>query len=204
MPQHKCRSGGQILVHQRQTNDTSAILGEDQNLPENYEESLNQTQQHNISLYTKKDYRRRLNTMIEFWKEHLPEYYSIGVKEVPEEEYLNPMNWYFPNSKRKYKQEMIYTGINAKHTVYFLGLVKVKKDGRLCDVGNLRKYKDAIQWGAREKNELLPSSFFTVLEPFLAAYKKEWVQQKKLGNIEDKSADPITISLYELILNITL
>ena len=78
--------------------------------------------------------------MIEFWKEHLPEYYSIGVKEVPEEEYLNPMNWYFPNSKRKYKQEMIYTGINAKHIVYFLGSVKVKKDGRLCDVGNLRKY----------------------------------------------------------------
>ena len=103
MSQQDCRSGGQILVHQRQTNDTSAILGEDQNLPENYEEILNQTQQHNISLYTKKDYCCRLNTMIEFRKEHLPEYYSIGVKEVPEEEYLNPMNWYFPNSKRKYK-----------------------------------------------------------------------------------------------------
>ena len=169
----------------------AAILGADQVLPLDYDAVLNETKKHKISVDTKKDYRRRLRTMIQFFKEKLPDYYAVGVREIPDVDYFNPMKWYYPDAKKTNKYEMIYTGVNAKHIVYFLGCIKVKKDGKLCDVGNLRKFKDAVQWGAREKEELLPSSFFTLLEPFLGAYKKEWVVQKKLGNTEDKSADPI-------------
>ena len=79
------RGGGRIRIHERNTNDSAATLGEDQDLPSDYNAILNETKKHKITADTKKDYRRRLKTIIQFWKEKLPEYYEVGVREVPDE-----------------------------------------------------------------------------------------------------------------------
>ena len=85
------RGGGRIRIHERYTYDSAATLGEDQDLPSDYNAILNETKKHKITADTKKDYRRRLKTIIQFWKEKLPEYYEVGVREVPDDEYRNPM-----------------------------------------------------------------------------------------------------------------
>ena len=46
-----------------------------------------------------------------------------------------------------------------------------------------RKYKDSIMWGAKIAKERLPTQFFEMFDSFLEGYKKEFIAQKKIGNV---------------------
>lgn len=48
--------------------------------------------------------------------------------------------------------------------------------------------------------ERLPVTFYDETEVFLRAYKKRIAQQKKLGNVDVFSTDPIPVSVYKLLL----
>jgi hypothetical protein len=67
-------------------------------------------------------------------------------------------------------------------------------------VDDLRKYKDAIMWGAKQVNALLPAKFYEMFDNFLGGYKKEWMQAKKNGKVDEMAADPIPVSLFRLLL----
>ena len=55
-------------------------------------------------------------------------------------------------------------------------------------------------WGPLMQEELLPSKFYTMFDNFLGGYKKEFKKKKKLGLVDEGTADPITFPLYKLIL----
>ena len=42
----------------------------------------------------------------------------------------------------------------------------------------MRKYFDAVQWGAKEQDVLLPVSFYQAKDKFLAAFKKQVTNKK--------------------------
>jgi hypothetical protein len=65
---------------------------------------------------------------------------------------------------------------------------------------DMRKYKDAIMWGAKVAGQQLPTSFYTKMNKFLQAYKNEVAQGKKRGMVEDVSSDPINTTLYGLLM----
>ena len=99
---------------------------------------------------------------------------------------------------------MKYKGLNDQFVLHFLVENKIhtttKRKGKFKSVGDLRKYKDAIMWGALMQEELLPSKFYTMFDNFLGGYKKEFKKKKKLGLVDEGTADPITFPLYKLIL----
>lgn len=64
----------------------------------------------------------------------------------------------------------------------------------------MRKMNDAILFGARTVKKSLPSSFYSEMESFLGSFKKEEANAKSLGNVDERSADPISFTLYEQIL----
>jgi len=63
----------------------------------------------------------------------------------------------------------------------------------------LRKYRDALNWGATLRQERFPKGFAMGLDKYLSAYQKKAVVAKKDGNLDTKEADAIGLELYCLI-----
>ena len=63
----------------------------------------------------------------------------------------------------------------------------------------MRKYKDAINWGAKRRGEKLSSKYKDRLEEFLGSYQRKTASAKKDGMMTTHEADAITFELFELI-----
>jgi hypothetical protein len=83
----------------------------------------------------------------------------------------------------------------------FLAHKKQKLNGMTSSHVQLRKYSDAIMWGSRQASQLLPRGYYEEIEKFLTSYKKEIVAAKRDGKLDEQEADPITWSLFKLILS---
>ena len=194
------RSGsGRIRPDQRDTNDDAPKIGS--HLPKiaDLAEKRDRTTRCGMTDSCRRNYRCRIQAIIKFWKEEDPDYYQIGVRKVPAEEYNNEMNYYFPKSAKTTDEDIVYEGLNEEYVMHFFVHAKLKIDGKLCSETNLRKFKDAIVWGSTMAKQRLPILFYEEVDSFLKGYKKEFTQEKK-GNVEDTSSDPITIALYQMIL----
>ena len=62
------------------------------------------------------------------------------------------------------------------------------------------KCKDAILWGAKVARQCLPTSFYEEIDGHIASYKKVHTKAKKEGDVDEKEADPIPLTLYYSIL----
>ena len=126
--------------------------------------------------------------------------YKEGVRDVSDDDLKNESKSYFG----KFKKDLVYTGLEVKGVLYFLMNTQTKagkSDSRkLKSFEDARKYFDAIKWGATQANQLLPTEFFTQSEQYLASYKKKVVEAKKNGDTDERSAAPIPVVLYKLLL----
>ena len=95
---------------------------------------------------------------------------------------------------------MVYTGMNVDFLKYFLVKNKYKVNGKMKTKDNMRKYKDVIMWGCSVRNKILPVEFYTMWENYLKGFKKEFIANKRKGNVDEESEDPIPKLLYNLIL----
>jgi hypothetical protein len=87
-----------------------------------------------------------------------------------------------------------YYGLNYGFILLvFLSKRKKKINGRLYSYHHIRKYRNAIQWGARKAKQTLPSSFVREMKLFLEAYQKETMNEKQRGELDDEEAesDPV-------------
>jgi hypothetical protein len=50
---------------------------------------IDETEQFAVGMNCRRDYRNRLLTIINFWEIHCKEYYDVGVRTVPSDEYNN-------------------------------------------------------------------------------------------------------------------
>ena len=82
----------------------------------------------------------------------------------------------------------------------FLAFKKRKANGKCSSHVQLRKYNDAILWGAKTSHQRLPLSYYEEMEKFLVAFKKETTVAKKDGMLDEQEADPITWTLFRKIL----
>ena len=122
--------------------------------------------------------------MIEFWKKECNGYYEIGVRQNTEEEMNAPLMWFFDGL---FTEDLIYTGLNFDFVVRFLSdiqILKGKKAGKYRSYDDMRKFRDAINNGAKIRGETLPTEFTTQLDAWLASYKKKFVKQKQRGKAE--------------------
>ena len=132
---------------------------------------------------------------MDFWKTNYPEYYTVGVRVLSEEELQDQDKYYWKN-----KTEIIYTGINPQMVKYFLAETKKKENGKIVSHVGLRKYHDALKWGAGKCKEQLPTEYYTEVETYLNDFRKESSSAKQDGNTDEEEADPISVSLFKLVL----
>ena len=189
---------GRIRAHERDYDDDVEIIGDRTTNLEGYSEKLRETVKLSMEDSTRKDYRRRIVRMVKFLEEKHPDYAAIGCKTVTIAESNNPEKYYFGGA---YKKDLVYRGIDVKMIISFLIVNKMKANGKKKQFVDIRKYKDAVLWGAEIAGERLPLSFYKEIEIFLKGYKRETAKAKKHGGVEDKAADPISTTLYRKILN---
>ena len=197
--QQNGRRGQRIRPEERETDDTVETIGQHLPLPEGYEEGLHETEQMEYSDKYRRNNRSRIAQIFKYWKVKDPDYYEIGVKQLTAEEQQTPSKYYF-----QHKEDLIYQGLNVTRVISFLMNNKHHKKGpskgMLYSWDHMRKYRDAIQWGAKMVNQSLPTDFHKAMDRWMSLYKVEYKEAKKAGNAEDTAADPIPFPLYKLIL----
>ena len=200
----KKKLSGRIQPGERECNNEAQLIGSGVPLPPDYEQQLHATAKFQMKTETKRGYRCRISKIIEWWKNHDSEFtkamYKEGVRDVSDDDLKNESKSYFG----KFKKDLVYTGLEVKGVLYFLMNTQTKagkSDSRkLKSFEDARKYFDAIKWGATQANQLLPTEFFTQSEQYLASYKKKVVDAKKNGDTDERSAAPIPVVLYKLLL----
>jgi hypothetical protein len=170
------------------------ILGGDIQIHQNHLESVQQTSNFRISMKCMQEYRRRNAKVIEWIKSEYPDYYLLGTTPVTEEQAADPRLHFFGR-----KRDFVYTGLNVEVIKAFMSVHKTKENGKHCSQVNIRKYHDALQWGAEEIRQVLPQPYFVEMDAFLDASKKEVVTHRRSGNLDEHEADPISFPLYRLI-----
>jgi hypothetical protein len=96
----------------------------------------------------------------------------------------------------KNKFDHIYEGLNIGMVKAFLAFKKQKENGKSISHVQLRKYNDAILWGAKASQQCLPLSCYEAMEKFLVAFKKEMMLAKKDGMMDEQEANPISWMLF--------
>jgi hypothetical protein len=137
-------SSGCIRPHERDTNYAAAILGADILVLEEHSASVRNTEDQHISLGNKRNYRNRLGHICDFLQERYPEYYAVGVRALSEEELANPDMYWWKN-----KHDLVYEGLNVKMIKAFLAYKKTKGNGKTASHVQIRKYNDAVIYGAK-------------------------------------------------------
>jgi hypothetical protein len=187
--------GGRIRSHERETNDNAVILGADLVVQEEHLTSFRNTENQDIALSVKRNYRNRLMHIYKFWKKEYPQYYAIGVRELTEEDLQSEDVFY-----HKCKHDLVYVGLNVQMVKTLLAHKKVKQNGKASSHVQLRKYNDAIIYGSKCTRNPLPRSYYDEMENYLNAFKKETTQAKKDGMLDEQEADPISWSLFRTML----
>jgi len=62
----------------------------------------------------------------------------------------------------------------------------------------MSKLFDAIKLGSVLANQCLSTNFYSKLDTFLAAYKREFADQKKKVNVDEREADAISSTLFTM------
>jgi hypothetical protein len=189
---------GRIHPHERDTDDAAPILGcsLELDLNEDFRSRYQETIRANMDDKARKDYRCRIQRIVKFWETECAEYYRIGTCSLSEGELQDESKFHF----NRYKYDLVYKGLNVKYVLHFLMSTKTKTNGKIKGHQDVRKYKDAIMWGANVAGERLPVSFYKEMDMYLASYKKLFIKAKKEGEVDEKEADPIPVSLYQMIL----
>ena len=88
--------------------------------------------------------------------------------------------------------DLKYAGLDPQYILAFLAELKNSKaGGKYYGVSHMSKFYDAIKWGSVLANQRLSTNFYSKLDTFLAAYKREYADQKKKGNVDEREVDAI-------------
>jgi hypothetical protein len=88
-----------------------------------------------------------------------PDYYKMGVIELSEDQLVDKDTFWWKN-----KFNLIYEGLNIGMVKAFLAFKKQKENGKCSSHIQLRKYNDAILWGAKRSQHRLPLSYYEAME----------------------------------------
>jgi hypothetical protein len=183
-------SRGRIRPHERDADDDNNIIGANIAIVEEHQQGVAETIDHQRRVRTTNNYRNRVKHINEFMAISYPEYCTCGgVRDLSDEE----LSHHHKNTK-----DLVYTGLNVSIILAFLAAKKNKADGMLQSFTNMRKYHDAILYGAEQANQQLPRDYYVQMDKWMASYRKEAAKAKAEGRLEEQEADPVSFSLFRL------
>jgi hypothetical protein len=180
--------GGRIRAHERDTNDTDAILGADIAVRDEDLAKIRTTEEQLKEKRTKIDMRNCLKQTCAFWQEIYPGCCGVGVRSVADEDRQIEGRFCHANT-----EDLIHSGLNVQMVKAFLATKTTKANGKTASHVHIRKHNDAILHCAKEaKEEPLPTMCHAEMEQFL-------IKAKKDGMLDEHEADPIPFAFCRLI-----
>ncbi len=150
-----------------------------------------------MSITVRKDHRTRIRRIIKWLQEHYPDIADTSVRVVTIEDREDP-RLYFRDAD---EYDFVYSGLDPQYILGFLADLKNKKEGgKFYGPSHISKFFDAIKWGSMVSNCRLSTQFYAEMDKFMACYKKEFADQKKKGNVDEREADAVSSTLFKLIL----
>ena len=185
------------LVTALQLRDEEVLIGDDLNLTEHEQQAIQETKEFEKKMKTRQDHRNRIKKIYEWLQKNHPKYFFAhdssgrimteadgsfklyGVRKVTREDTIR--NFHNNNS-----YDLIYSKIGVRFILAFLADEKMAagKNGHPCSHVHLRKYHNAITFGAEQAGETLPKSYTVEMKKFLASYRKEKKQDELLTSHE--------------------
>jgi hypothetical protein len=133
--------------------------------------------------------------MLGWIKDKCPEYVDEGgIINITVEQYANPCFF-----QHKCIKDLVYSDINTSIIKAFLASQKIKGNGKTAYFTHIRKFKDAILFGAEQTGQILPRLFHQEAGKILRALKKEQVGARREGNTDENDSDPIEFLIYHYI-----
>ena len=164
--------------------------------------SIRATESHQISKGTRKDHCNRLDKMIKWVEEQVAQgKFTISdplTCALTEEQKSDKLNYH--NSER----DFVYEILPAMLVQAYISTHKNKPTSTIqkpehYGYDTLRKYADAVLYGATRSKKLLSVEYKQSMKVFLDSLEKECVAAKKRGEVVNEEADPIRFPLYRLI-----
>ena len=158
---------------------------------------IRDTTNHEMDNETEKDHRRRNTEFIKWMKRKYPAQFDHCVVELTEEQRADPDRKYYGAT-----HDFLYDKINPAILKAFLsGEKKYKDDSRTTQYSHVHicKYHDAILFGSKKADAVLPQQYHTQMKSYLKSVRKEKQQAKAKGELDEEDADPINFALYEHI-----
>ena len=169
-------------------------------------ENVRATESLGLNLKTRKDLNNRLQKMISWMQKKLISRDIIAderqlIRILTPQERADSVNYH------KCTHDFIYENLPSSLVKSFLsdpeqkfkrrktGDVTVKQYG----FDQIRKYHDAILYGANRAGKRLPIGYGQDMKKYLDALKKSKVQAKKTGELDENEADPINLPLYHFV-----
>jgi hypothetical protein len=145
---------------------------------------------------TRNEHRNRLRRMVDWCITKYPKFAAIGIRKISIEE-LNDVTKHF----HKQEYDFIYERIDPEIIMAFLSTVRKEKDNgtgteKTRSYSHIRKFHDAILFGAREQGITLHKDYFTYMEKYLKSFKNESVAARRKGDVNELDADPMPFPLY--------
>ena len=109
------RARGRTRAHERETDHTQGLLGSSIEVSAEHTQAVVETESKELSDGLKKNYRNRLNHIMEFLRVEYPEYFAVGVRELAPESLGDPNSFHHNNS-----HDLVYQGLNVKFIKAFL------------------------------------------------------------------------------------
>ena len=182
--------GGRIHPHERDV-DNAPIIGASITANESHVITMHDTESHDVLDATRQGHRNRIKHVYEFYAKEYPDYAALGVRELAETDFADATKYWHKN-----KSDLVYRGFNVLLFKAFLTTKINKANGKVCSYPQIRKYFDAVLYGAKESKELLPHDFYSDMDKFLKSFRKQTAKAKKNGELDESEADPIPWSLY--------
>jgi hypothetical protein len=155
------------------------------------EAAIARTMNFSMKEATRNEHRNRLKRMMEWIKERYPTYANEVIREITQAELGDPKKHFYKNT-----HDFIYDLLDPTVIRAFLTSVQTHPDGKSVSFTHIRKFHDAILFGAVEQGTVLSPTYYITVENFLKSFKKQNVQAKREGLTDEKDADPMPFALY--------
>ena len=193
MPNHTTT---RTVIRRELVNPNTEVIGQHITLDQQHATAVLETESYGLKQKCRNDYCNRIIMMISWIKEKYPEYYNVGIVDLGEEEMADKIRY---GQFTTQTQDFVYSGLNVSIIKAFMAAKRFKSNGNEFSYDHMRKYKNAIEYGAKRAKQALPQDFDVQMTPFMVSLKKQKTVAKKSGNLDECEADPITFSLYRLI-----
>ena len=142
----------------------------------------------------KKEHCNRIMKLQEFLKDKYPDHHDEIKREITEEESNDPTQFY-----HKMQYDIDYTELQPNIFEAFLAASSFKRDGKACGYSHIRKYYNAILYGAKQSKRYLLPSFCNEIDDYISCVSKKAINDRREGVTEAQDADAISCPLYERI-----